>query len=100
MSGDSIGKEIIKKANTRLKFPYRHKNLLNFQCRKTLCSALIQCLFDYSCSSWYPGINKELKDKLRVAQNRIRFILKLDNRVHIGNDELEKSGFLKVNDRV
>ena len=46
MSGDSIVKEIIKKANTRLKFLYRNKNLLNFQCRKTLCSALIQCHFD------------------------------------------------------
>ena len=26
--------------------------------------------------------------------------LKLDNRAHIGNEELEKFGFLKVNDRV
>merc|ERR1712121_62348 len=57
-SGDSIVKEIIKKAKTRLKFLYRRKNLLNLQCRKTLCSALIQCHFDYSCSSWYPGIDK------------------------------------------
>ena len=71
MSGDSIVKEIIKKANTRLKFLYRNKNLLNFQCRKTLCSALIQCHFDYSCSSWYPGINKGLKDKLQHNQNKI-----------------------------
>ena len=30
----------------------------------------------------------------------IRFILQLDNRAHIGNQELEKAGFLKVNDRV
>ena len=33
-----------------------------------------QCQFDHSCSSWYPGINKELKNKLRAAQNSIRFI--------------------------
>ena len=101
LSGNSIVKDIVKKVNLRLRFLYRYKELLNFESRKTLCSALIQCLFDYSCSSWYPGINKELKDKLRVAQNRmIRFILKLDNRIHIGNQELEKVGFLKVNDRV
>ena len=101
LSGNSIVKDIVTKVNLRLRFLYRYKDLLNYGSRKTLCSALIQCLFDYSCSSWYPGINKELKDKLRVAQNRmIRFILKLDNRAHIGNEELEKSGFLKVNDRV
>ena len=68
---------------------------------KTLCSALIQCHFDYSCSSWYPGINKGLKDKLQVTQNKvIRFILNLDNRAHIGNEELIKAGFLNVTDRV
>ena len=86
MSRDSIVKEIIKKANTRLKFLYRHKNLLNFQCRKTLCSALIQCHFDYSCSSWYPGINKGLKDKLQITQNKVTiFILNYDSRTHVGH---------------
>ena len=84
-----------------MKFLYKYKDLLNFESRKTLCSALIQCLFDYSCSSWYPGINKDLKGKLQVAQNKvIRFILNLDNRAHIGNQELEKDGFLQVPDRV
>ena len=101
MSGDSIVKEIIKKANTRLKFLYRNKNLLNFQCRKTLCSALIQCHYDYSCSSWYPGINKGLKDKLQITQNKItRFILNYDSRAHVGHKELAKAGFLNVSDRV
>ena len=101
LSGSSIVKETIKKANTRLKFLYRNRNMLNFECRKTLCSALIQCHFDYSCSSWYPGINKGLKDKLQTTQNKmIRFILNLDNRAHIGNKERVKAGFLNVTDRV
>ncbi|CAL4065468.1 unnamed protein product [Meganyctiphanes norvegica] len=56
LSGKSIVNEIIKKANSRLKFLYRCREMLNFESRKTLCSALIQCHFDYSCSSWYPGI--------------------------------------------
>ena len=30
----------------------------------------------------------------------IRFILKLDNRTHIGNNELIKAGFLNVSDRI
>lgn len=61
--GDSIVNGILKKANSRLKFLYRNNYMLNFSCRKTLCSALIQCHFHYSCSSWYPGIRKELTKK-------------------------------------
>ena len=63
LAGDNIVKGIIKKANSRLKFLYRHKDMLSFNCKKTLCSALIQCHFDYACSSWYPGIRKELTKK-------------------------------------
>ena len=75
--------------------------MLNLEVRKTLCTALVQCSFDYSCCSWYPGINETFKKKLQVMQNKmIRFILKLDNRSHIGNDELIKAGFLNVSDRI
>ena len=42
-----------------------------------------------------------LEKRLQVMQNRIiRFIIGLDNKSHIGNDELNKAGFLKVPDRV
>ena len=69
--------------------------------RKTLCTALIQGHFDYSCSSWFPGFNKGHSDKLQVLQNRmIRFILKLNSRDHIGYKELNEAGFLKVSERV
>ena len=75
--------------------------MFKFPARKSLCSALIQCHFDYSCSSWYPGINKTLKNKLQIAQNKmIRFILNLKNRAHIGQKELVKTGFLNVSKRV
>ena len=101
LSGNSIVKGILDKANCRLKFLYRYKEMLNFQARKNLCSALIQCHFDYACSAWYPGINIALRKRLQVMQNKIiRFILGLDNRSHIGNDELNNAGFLKVPDRV
>ena len=71
LSGESIVKEITKKVNSRLRFLYRYKDYLNTESRKTLCTALIQCHFDYSCSSWFPGINKGLSDKLQVLQNRM-----------------------------
>ena len=101
LAGESIVNEISKKVNSRLRFLYRYKDYLNTESRKTLCTALIQCHFDYSCSSWYPGINKGLSDKLQVLQNRmIRFILNLNSRHHIGYKELKDAGFLKVSERV
>ena len=101
LAGESIVKEIIKKANSRIRFLYRCKDLLNFEARKTMCSALIQCHFDYSCSSWFPGINMTLTKKLQIIQNKmIRFILNLKSRDSIRNKELSKSGFLSVTDRV
>ena len=85
LSGENAVKNILNKANSRLKFLYRHREMLNLSTRKTLSSALIQCHFDYSCSAWYPSINKTLRDKLQIAQNKmIRFILNLNNRSHIG----------------
>ena len=51
LSGDSIALNVIKKASGRLKFLYRHSGCLNFKTRKTLCSALIMCYFDYACCS-------------------------------------------------
>ena len=75
--------------------------MLHLEVRKILCTALIQCSFDYSCCSWYPGINETFKKKLQIMQNKmIRFILKLDNRTHIGNNELVNAGFLNVSDRI
>ena len=41
-----------KLINARRKFLYRHGKYLNFNCRKLLCSALIQCLFDYANSNF------------------------------------------------
>merc|ERR1712121_122730 len=101
LSGKSVLEDIIKRCNTRLKFLYRYNDMLNLEVRKTLCAALIQCSFDYSCCSWFPGINETFKKKLQVMQNKmIRFILRLDNRAHIGNDELIRAGFLSVSDRI
>ena len=65
LSGVEIVSNILKKSSGRLKFLYRHANILNTKSRKTLCSALIQCYFDYSSSSWYSGLNKTLKKNIK-----------------------------------
>ena len=95
LSGDLIVSSMIKKVNQRLTFLYRNKNCLSLQSRKTLCSTLIQCHFDYACACWYEGLNKNMKDKLQIAQNKIvRFILNLHHR------KSEKLGFLNICNRV
>ena len=66
LAGDNIVNGIIKIANSRLKFLYRHKDMLSFNCKNTLCSALVQCHFDYACSSWYPRIRKELTKNCKL----------------------------------
>ena len=101
LAGESIVKEILKKANSRLKFLYRCKDILNSNSRKTLCTALIQCYFDYACSSWYSGLNKTVSKKLQVMQNKmVRFILNLRRRDSVRNKELRKVDALSVPDRV
>ena len=67
LSGDSIVSNITEKATSRLKFLYRYKSILKEQSRKILCSALIQCHLDYSCSSWYTNLNKLQATPLDVS---------------------------------
>jgi hypothetical protein len=68
---------IVSKVNGRLKFLCRNAKCLDPRSRKTLSTALIQCYFDYSCSSWYSGLTK----KLQILQNKVvRFVLGLGPR--------------------
>ena len=101
LSGEFIATNIIKKASGRLKFLYRHSDLLNTKSRKTLCSALILCHFDYACSSWYSALSQNYKNQLQVIQNKVvRFILGVGPRTHIGQKELDMVGMLTSEDRV
>ena len=63
MNYEKIVNSIIGKVNSRLNL-YRHAKYLNTSTRITLSSALIQCYFDYSSSSWFGGLSKALKHKL------------------------------------
>ena len=101
LSGESIITNIIKKASSRLKFLYRYKSILKEKSKKILCSALIQCHFDYCCSSWYSSLNKMQKSRLQIMQNKcIRFILDLGPRSHISSREFKVVNMLPVQDRV
>ena len=101
LSGEAIANSTIHKFNSRLKFLYRQYSSLNENTRTSLCSALIQCHLDYSCSYWYASLDKTLKKKLPISQNKVvRFIKKLGPRSHIGYSELDSAGFLNVDNRL
>jgi hypothetical protein len=100
LSGENIVNNIVSKVNSRLKFMYRNAKSLDTRTRKYLCSALIQCHIDYACSSWYPSLNKGLRDKLQVCQNKIvRFIYSMGPRESINQHRLSDMYLLNVENR-
>ena len=97
---EKIVNSIISKVNSRLKFLYRNCKNLNVTTRLSLSSALIQCYFDYLCSSWYGDLSKALRNKLQAAQNKVvRFILNLKPMTRIYYSVLSDINILKVEDR-
>ena len=100
LGGELMVENIVKKVSSRIRFLYRHKSILDMKSRKLLGNALVQCHLDYSISSWFNGLNKNLKHKLQVAQNRLtRFILDMHSREHICQENLDLIGFLNMHDR-
>jgi hypothetical protein len=100
LSGEEVVDSVLSKCNSRLKFMYRFKDVLDQKTKKLLTSALIQCHFDYASTAWYFSLTKHLKSKLQVAQNKVvRYILNLHPRTHIGQNELDRVGILSVPDR-
>ena len=101
LSGESMATHVINKVNSRLRFLYRQKKFLETPLRRLLCNAMIQPFFDYACNARYPNLNKNLKTRLKAAQNKcIRFCLKLGDRTSIKVKEFEKINWLAIQDRV
>ena len=69
--------------------------------RKLLTSALILCHFDYACSAWYSGLQKTMKHKLQILENKtMRFALDLSPRTHLDITHFLKMQWLPVDVRV
>ena len=97
LNGKSIAENILKKGNSRLKFLWRQAKYLNRNSRKLLASALIQCHFDYACSSWYGGLQIKYQQNLQILQNKtIRFVLGYPPRSHIGLEEFKMINWIPV----
>ena len=69
--------------------------------RKTLVSALIQCHFDYACSSWFDSISKSLQNKLQIVQNKcIRYVKNMGPRTRVDHHVFDSLDILNVENRV
>ena len=96
MKFDCIVDSIVNKVNSRLKFLYRNAKCLDMNTRLTLCTALIQCHFDYASSAWFSSISKTMLKKLQICQNKVvRFILNMEPRTSITQEILDKVKMLR-----
>jgi hypothetical protein len=100
MTGKTMGTSVITKVNSGLKFLYRKSGFLRLKERKLLCSALLQSRFDYGFNVYYRGLEKQLKNKLQTAQNKIvRYILGYECRHHLVCSDFKKVKYLDVDTR-
>ena len=65
LSGEPMALKALNKINAKLKFLYCKNKFLTPTLCRMLCNAIIQPLFDYACSSWYPNHSEKLKKKIR-----------------------------------
>ena len=101
LSGVTHAEHVMKTCSSRLAFLYRNSGLLDFNCRLTLCVALLQPYIDYCSSSWYSGLPAVLRNRLDVLQRKmIRFIFSMDFRQHVDYGDLRKLSWLSIPDRV
>ena len=100
MSGDPHARELIAKCNTRVSFLFRYSSLLDNNTRRILCTALVQPLLDYCCSSWYSGLSRILQERINVIQRRmVRFIFSYDSR-HVDSRDLRRLSWMSIPERV
>ena len=77
--GESMALNVVDKIHSRLKFLHSQNRFLTSPLHRILCNALIQLLFDYACTSWFPNLSKKLRLRLQATQNKcIKFYLQLD----------------------
>ena len=101
VSGEAIASKVLSKVNGRLKFLIRKSKFLDLKTRISVVNAIIQCHFDYACSSWFSGLSASTKSKLQICQNKlIRFVLDLSPRTHIGWEHFQMTGWLPIEYRV
>ena len=59
--------KVISKVNARLNFINRKNKYLTPNLHCLLCNTLIKSHVDYPCSSWYPNLSKNLKNRIQAS---------------------------------
>ena len=67
LTGESMALNVIDKINSRLKFLHRQNRFLTPPLCRLLCNALMQPLFDYACTVWFPNLSKKLRLRLQAT---------------------------------
>jgi hypothetical protein len=95
---EHIVSSIVNKVNSRLNLLCRNAMCLDTRPRMTLTTALIQCYFDYSCSSWYCSLGKGMIQHITSSTNKVvRFVLDLEPRSRINGDIFDKVNMKSAN---
>ena len=101
LTGENMALKVVTKVNQKVKFLARVSNQVDQRALKILASALVQCHFDYACTSWYSSTPNVLKTKLQTSQNKmIRLVLKLHPRTHLLPAHFHRLKWLQVKERV
>ena len=76
--------KIVSKSINKLKFIYRHTKGFNWQIKRMIVLAMVQCHYDYACAMWFSRISISAKKRLQIVQNKvIRFVLGIPPRFRI-----------------
>ena len=97
LNGSVHVQNLLKVCASRMAFLYRNSYLLDFDCRRILCSALIQPCIDYCCSAWYSSLSVSHKKRLDVLQRKmVRFVYGLQFRDHVSFLQLHNLSWLSI----
>ena len=62
--------EIVSKSINKLKFIYRNTKGFNWQIKRMIVLAMVQCHYDYACAMWFSRISFSVKKRLQIVQNK------------------------------
>ena len=87
--------KIVSKFINKLKFLYRNTKGFNWQIKRMIVLAIVQCHYD--CAMWFGRISISAKKKLQIVQNKvIRFVMGIPPRTHLGCSEFSIVNILPV----
>ena len=62
--------KVFDKINSSLKFLHRQSHFLTPSLHRLLCNSLIQPLFDYAWTAWFPNVSKKVRLRLKTKKVR------------------------------